>query len=117
MRKYLLPEEGNFYKTALHCHSTVSDGKLTPAELKAEFKKKGYSAVAFTDHELIVPHPELEDEDFLPSPAMRLLPTRRDSIGLIPRPITSMFISETRIPLSARRFAPQRLPIKSICSL
>ena len=66
MRKYLLPEEGNFYKTALHCHSTVSDGKLTPAELKAEFKKKGYSAVAFTDHELIVPHPELEDEDFLP---------------------------------------------------
>ena len=66
MRKYLLPEGGNFYKTALHVHSTVSDGKLTPEQLKAEYMSKGYSAVAFTDHELIVPHPELEDENFLP---------------------------------------------------
>ena len=34
MRKYLLPESGNFYKANLHCHSIVSDGKLSPAELK-----------------------------------------------------------------------------------
>ena len=34
MKKFLLPEMGNFYKANLHCHSTISDGKLTPAELK-----------------------------------------------------------------------------------
>ena len=36
MRKYLLPENGNFYKANLHCHSTVSDGTLTPEEMKEE---------------------------------------------------------------------------------
>ena len=34
MRKYLLPKDGSFYKANLHCHSTFSDGKKTPAELK-----------------------------------------------------------------------------------
>ncbi len=76
MRKYLIPECGNFYKTALHCHSTVSDGKLTPEELKAEYKRQGYSAVAFTDHEVIVPHPELRDEDFLPITSYEIATTK-----------------------------------------
>ena len=66
MRKYLLPESGNFYKANLHTHSTVSDGKLTPEELKREYMARGYSIVAYTDHEIIVPHPELKDENFLP---------------------------------------------------
>ena len=35
MKKYLLPENGNFYKANLHCHTNISDGKLTPAERKA----------------------------------------------------------------------------------
>ena len=33
MRKYLLPEHGNFYKVNMHSHSTLSDGKQTPEEL------------------------------------------------------------------------------------
>ena len=65
MRKYLLPETGNFYKANLHCHTTVSDGKLTPEEVKAEYMAKGYSVVAYTDHKLLVPHPELCDEGFV----------------------------------------------------
>ncbi|MBP3705275.1 MAG: PHP domain-containing protein [Clostridia bacterium] len=66
MKKYLLPESGNFYKANLHCHSTVSDGKLTPEELKAAYKAQGYSIIAYTDHDVLIPHPELADEDFLP---------------------------------------------------
>ena len=34
MRKYLLPEEGHFYKANLHCHSNISDGSLTPEQIK-----------------------------------------------------------------------------------
>ena len=30
MKKFLLPENGNFYKANLHCHTTISDGRLTP---------------------------------------------------------------------------------------
>jgi hypothetical protein len=65
MRKYLLPESGNFYKANLHCHTTVSDGKLTPEEVKDAYKAHGYSIVAYTDHDNMVCHPELSDESFI----------------------------------------------------
>lgn len=65
MRKYLLSEGGNFYKANLHCHSTVSDAALTPAEIKKLYKDRGYSVVAYTDHDVLVPHPELNDDEFL----------------------------------------------------
>lgn len=66
MKKYLLPESGNFYKANMHCHTTLSDGRLTPEEVKEAYKAQGYSIVAFTDHDILIPHPELRDEDFLP---------------------------------------------------
>ena len=34
MKRDLLPASGKFYKANLHCHTTLSDGKLTPAEVK-----------------------------------------------------------------------------------
>ena len=66
MRKYLLPQKENFYKANLHCHSTVSDGQLSPEELKKIYKEHGYSIIAFTDHDVLIPHNELADESFLP---------------------------------------------------
>lgn len=65
MRKYLLPEGGQFYKANLHCHTTVSDGKLSPEEMKEVYKKQGYSIICYTDHNVLIPHPELTEEDFL----------------------------------------------------
>ncbi|MBO4572644.1 MAG: CehA/McbA family metallohydrolase [Clostridia bacterium] len=65
MRKYLLPESGNFYKANLHCHSTVSDGKLSPKELKDLYKSRGYSIIAYTDHDVLISHDDLNDENFL----------------------------------------------------
>ncbi len=65
MKKYLLPAEGNFYKANMHCHTVLSDGNLTPAEIKSLYKSKGYSIVAFTDHDIFIPHPELSDDKFL----------------------------------------------------
>ena len=65
MKKYLLPQSGNFYKANLHTHSTVSDGKLSPEELKKVYKEHGYSILAYTDHEILLPHNDLTDENFL----------------------------------------------------
>ena len=65
MKKYLLPKEGNWYKANLHCHSTFSDGKKTPQEIKDIYTSKGYSIVAYTDHDVLIPHDELTDENFL----------------------------------------------------
>lgn len=65
MKKYLLPEEGSFYKANLHCHSTVSDGRWSPERIKEEYMARGYSVIAYTDHDVLIPHPELTDEQFV----------------------------------------------------
>ena len=65
MKKYLLPKNGNFYKANMHCHTTISDGGLTPEQIKEGYMKHGYSIVAFTDHHLFIRHNDLSDENFL----------------------------------------------------
>ena len=65
MKVWLLPEGGRFYKANLHLHTTVSDGRFTPEEIKAAYREQGYSILAFTDHEIFVPHNDLSDENFL----------------------------------------------------
>lgn len=62
--KILLPDSG-YFKANLHCHTTISDGELTPEEVKSAYKAQGYSIVAFTDHERYRWHKELDDENFL----------------------------------------------------
>lgn len=65
MKKYLIPRNGKFYKANMHAHTTVSDGRLSPEQMKQRFIEQGYSIVAYTDHEVMVPHPDLTDEGFL----------------------------------------------------
>lgn len=65
MKQYLLPETGRFYKVNMHSHSVFSDGKQTPEEIKKVFMEKGYSAVAFTEHEMMFDFSELSDENFI----------------------------------------------------
>ena len=65
MKKYLIKENGSFYKANLHCHTTYSDGRLTPLEVKEHYLSLGYSIVAYTDHDILIPHDELTDDEFL----------------------------------------------------
>ncbi len=66
MKKHLISEGGRFYKANLHCHSTFSDGAYTPEEIKKLYMQQGYSVVAYTDHEIFIPHSdELTDENFV----------------------------------------------------
>ena len=65
MKRFLIPETGQFYKANLHSHSTVSDGTLTPAQMKELYRSRGYSVLACTDHELMVPHHDLTDDGFV----------------------------------------------------
>lgn len=53
------------YKANLHCHSVLSDGHLTPEELKKIYKAHGYSVLAITDHERPHDHSALSDDDFI----------------------------------------------------
>ncbi len=65
MKKYLLPENGRFYKANLHAHSTVSDGRWTPEEVKQRYMEQGYSVIAYTDHMRFLSRNELTDENFV----------------------------------------------------
>lgn len=66
MKKFLLPHGIPEFKANLHCHTNISDGHYSPEEIKKIYMDAGYSIVAFTDHEILIPHPELADDDFLP---------------------------------------------------
>lgn len=62
-RRYLLPEAGQLYKANMHAHTTISDGKLSPEELKKAYMDEGYSIVAYTDHRRYINHTELNEEN------------------------------------------------------
>ena len=65
MIHHLLPPTGNFYKANLHTHTTCSDGSKTPEQIKEIYKAQGYSVLAYTDHDVMIDHSDLNDEAFL----------------------------------------------------
>lgn len=65
MRYILLDESMPYFKANMHCHSTASDGKMTPEELKAHYMQNGYHIIAFTDHEHLLDHSYLNEDGFL----------------------------------------------------
>ena len=54
--KHLLPAVPRYFKANLHTHSTISDGKLTPEQVKELYRSKGYQILAITDHNIIADH-------------------------------------------------------------
>lgn len=65
MKKIYFSKNGNQFKANLHCHTTYSDGVLTPEEIKKVYVEKGYQIVAYTDHNVMFDHADLNDENFL----------------------------------------------------
>lgn len=68
MKKVLLPPCGDgfrYYRANLHCHSTISDGRKTPQQLKDDYKAHGYQVLCLTDHEVYITHNDMTDSDFL----------------------------------------------------
>jgi len=64
-KKHLLPQVPRYFKANLHTHSDISDGKLTPEEVKAAYKAKGYQILSLTDHNTIADHSDMNEPDFL----------------------------------------------------
>ena len=65
MKRSLFQSAGKFYKANLHNHTVVSDGRSTPEEIKALYLDQGYQIVAFTDHNILIDHCDLNDGEFL----------------------------------------------------
>ena len=65
MKKYIISPELNWYRANFHCHTVCSDGALTPEQVKEAYKAKGYSIVAYTDHDILLDHSDLNDDEFI----------------------------------------------------
>ncbi len=70
----LFDERKPFFKGNLHCHTTRSDGKLPPEDVRAFYRSQGYDFLALTDHRKQSEQPYFEngmlllpgvEEDFL----------------------------------------------------
>ena len=72
MRKSTLFTEGSFYKGNIHCHSTRSDGRLTPAQQVEAYKQHGYDFLLLTEHNVFTDTREFDTPDFLLLPGMEI---------------------------------------------
>ena len=63
--------QGNWYKGNIHCHTTDSDGMLTPDEVVRLYRDAGYDFLAISDHNIFSDYRSRFDcEDFIILPAM-----------------------------------------------
>ena len=90
MKQYLLGGKGKFYKGNLHCHTTWSDGSWTPEQVKEYYKEHGYSVVAFTDHDALIPHQDLRDPEFLPLNGLEIAIRNKEANVKGKRPLVHM---------------------------
>ncbi len=64
-------ETGQWYKGNLHCHTTNSDGRLTPAEAVELFRSHGYHFLCLSDHDLYSDYrPSFNRGDFILLPGL-----------------------------------------------
>ncbi|MGI6163519.1 MAG: PHP domain-containing protein [Bacillota bacterium] len=70
-RKVLIDaQNATWYKGNLHAHSTLSDGKLTPSEVVEMYIDRGYSFLAFSEHQRYTFHSDLQQPGFIILPAI-----------------------------------------------
>ena len=77
---------GQWYKANLHTHTTVSDGRFTPAERADQYRGAGYHVLALTDHRRTSDVRGLSDRSMLVVSGMEYHPpcaTRPDLYHLV----------------------------------
>lgn len=58
-------KEDRQWKANLHCHSNLSDGRMSPEALVQAYKERGYHILAITDHEAPYDHSRFTEKGFL----------------------------------------------------
>ncbi len=65
MKHTLISKDKKQYIANLHCHTTLSDGRRSPEEIRDAYKAQGYSIVAFSDHDNYFDHSDFCTDDFV----------------------------------------------------
>ena len=61
---FLQDENAIWLKGNLHSHSTMSDGKLTPEEMKEAYKHHGYDFLVISDHDRYTDTRHMSEDNF-----------------------------------------------------
>ncbi|MBQ7097729.1 MAG: PHP domain-containing protein [Clostridia bacterium] len=69
-----------WYKVALHLHTTLSDGLLTPEEVAKKYAADGFDAIAITDHWHFYPRNELSGIEIIAGCEYNMNNCGRDTI-------------------------------------
>ena len=115
MKKSYFPQGGVWLKGNIHSHSTVSDGMFTPKELAELYAARGYDFLSITDHNICMPHDDLDTEGFL------LLSGVEHDLEYSPEKCTHMVglapagRRETTYP--CRRYSPQELTDQGLADM
>ncbi len=71
----------NWYRGNLHCHSTGSDGKLSPRRLAELYRENGYHFLAISEHDIYTDYsPFLNTAGFILLPALEASAVLLDSM-------------------------------------
>lgn len=68
IKRSAFSQEGKWFKGNIHSHTTVSDGTVTPEKQAEDYRAMGYDFLALTDHNIMVTHAQLNQNDFLMLP-------------------------------------------------
>lgn len=106
MKYNLIDPKLQWCKANLHCHTTKSDGHLTPEQIKDVYMQHGYSIVAFTDHDVLFDNSHLTDDHFVAITSTEFSITRCDGICHWPEMKTihmNMFSPDPHINIDSRQ--------------
>jgi len=76
--------EGRWYRGNLHCHTTESDGRLSPEDAAKHYRARGYDFLCLTDHNKVDDPGGLSTEGFLVLPGVETSPaqSRHHIVGI-----------------------------------
>ena len=94
-------QPGRWWRGNLHCHTTLSDGTVSPEERCAQYRQAGYDFLVITDHDVTAPVEGLCRDDFLVIPGIELHPP--NPYGGDVYHIVGLNVTE---PIDARRMQP-----------
>jgi len=68
--------DGHWYRGNLHCHTTESDGRLSPKDAAEFYRTRGYDFLCITDHSTVTDTDGFSTESFLVLPGVETSPAR-----------------------------------------
>jgi hypothetical protein len=76
--------EGQWFRGNLHCHTTESDGRLSPKDAAEFYRSRGYDFLCITDHGKVTHTEGLSTESFLVFPGVETSPaqSRHHIVGM-----------------------------------